>query len=304
MKNGVVLNKEDIIIDLQNLGLRKGDIINVKASLKSIGQIDGGASTLLDALLEVVGEDGAILTESFIKLLPVGRLDKNNPKHFANKDSNSYAGALTNTILKHTKVILGNHPTHRYAGIGEKISLIIQSHAVEDDPYIVLEKIADVGGKNLRIGPKDKVVGVGTTHIAINKTKLRQKRPRVGIFYKVGNETKLFENWWATGCEAGFNKMIKLFYETDAVIKEGKIGKAEALLTNMQKTLEIEYKAIKNDPTVMLCDDPACAKCRIAWEFSKGNSLACILANIKNYNLKGILASVYYIFNNNYLPKK
>jgi aminoglycoside N3'-acetyltransferase len=304
MENDLVIKKQDLINDLQNIGLKKGDIINVKASLKSIGHINGGASTLLDALLKVVGKEGAILAESFIKMLPVGKLDKNNPKHIASKDSDSYAGALTNTILKHPKVILGNHPTHRYAGIGENIASIIQSHTVEDDPYFVLERIAEVGGKNLRIGPKDKVVGVGTTHIAINKTKLRQKRPQVGIYFKDGNETKLFQNWWATGCENGFNKMIDLFDGTDAVINEGKIGQAEALLTNMQKTLEIEYNAIKSDPTVMLCDDPACAKCRIAWEFSKGNSLSCVFANIKNFNLKGTLASVYYIFNNNYLPKK
>ncbi|MGD9494248.1 MAG: AAC(3) family N-acetyltransferase [Bacteroidales bacterium] len=304
MENQSVLKKQDLINDLNKLGLQKGDIVNVKASLKSIGFINGGANTLVEALIDVVGNEGAILTESFIKMLPIKKLNKNNSNHFANKNSDSYAGALTNAILKHPNVIVGNHPTHRYAAIGEKIALIVQSHTVEDDPYLVLERIAEAGAKNLRIGSKEKVVGVGTTHIAINKTKLRQKRPRVGIYYKDGDEIKLFENWWATGCEKGFNKMISLFNETDAIIKDGKIGNAEALLTSMKRTLEIEYNAITSNPTIMLCDDPACAKCRIAWEFIKGNSLSCVFANIKKLNLKGTISAVYYIFNNNYLPKK
>lgn len=299
----ITISKNRLIEDLKNLGIKKGDIINMKVSLKSIGKIEGGVTTLIDAIIEIIGEDGAIMTESFIKMVPKWKLNRKNPSHFSNEKSLSYAGAFTNEVLKHPKAIIGNHPTHRYAGIGVKIKNVIESHNVNDDPYLVLEKFANLGGKNLRIGPKEKVVGVGTTHIAINKSKLRQKRPKAGLYYYQNGEIKVFENWWATGCEKAFNKIIENFKGTDAIINEGKIGNADSLLTNMSRTLEIETKLIRDNPKNILCDDPSCPKCQIAWEFNKGNSMKCILSNLKRKNIKGVLSCIYYIFNTNYLPK-
>lgn len=300
----IEISKNRLIADFRKIGIQEGDIINMKVSLRSIGKIEGGAKGLIESVLEVVGDQGAIMTQSFIKMVRKSKLNKNNPNHFSSDSALSYAGAFTNEVLKHPDVIIGNHPTHRYAGIGSRIKQIVESHNVNDDPYLVLEEIANLGAKNLRIGSKDKVVGVGTTHIAINNSKLRQKRPKMGLYYHKNDEIKLFENWWATGCEDAFNKIIDHFYGTDAVINEGKIGKADALLTNMKKTLEIETSLVEKNPKNLLCESSACAKCQIAWEFNKGNSLKCILSNIKKGDLKGLFSSVYYVFNSNYLPKQ
>ena len=57
------LTKQDLVRDLKHLGIGSGDLLNVKASIRSIGELDGGADTLIDALLEVVGSDGTIVTD-------------------------------------------------------------------------------------------------------------------------------------------------------------------------------------------------------------------------------------------------
>ena len=50
-----MITKNDLIRDLRQLGVVRGDTLNLKVSMKSIGDIDGGANTLIEALMEVVG---------------------------------------------------------------------------------------------------------------------------------------------------------------------------------------------------------------------------------------------------------
>ena len=63
-----MLTKNDLIYDLEKLGLVRGDILNVKVSLRSIGEIDGGVNTLIDALLDIVGPEGTLVTDSFVSV--------------------------------------------------------------------------------------------------------------------------------------------------------------------------------------------------------------------------------------------
>lgn len=55
-----MLNKEDIKKGLTDLGVRPGMILEVHSSLSSFGYVAGGANTVIDALKEVVTEEGSI----------------------------------------------------------------------------------------------------------------------------------------------------------------------------------------------------------------------------------------------------
>ena len=55
------LTKKEIVDILRNNGLETGTIVEVHCSLSSAGYIVGGAQTLVDALMEVVGYQGTIL---------------------------------------------------------------------------------------------------------------------------------------------------------------------------------------------------------------------------------------------------
>jgi aminoglycoside 3-N-acetyltransferase len=59
------LTRQDIEQGLRALGLRRGDAIEVHSSLKSLGWVEGGASTVVDALMNVVGECGAIVMSAY-----------------------------------------------------------------------------------------------------------------------------------------------------------------------------------------------------------------------------------------------
>ena len=54
----VVVTKEDIKKGLNAVGLKEGDVVFVHSSLSAFGYVIGGADTIIDALLETVGNSG------------------------------------------------------------------------------------------------------------------------------------------------------------------------------------------------------------------------------------------------------
>ena len=67
-----VVIREDIVNELKRMGLEKNDVVMVHTSLKSMGYVCGGAQTVIEALIEVVGEEGTIMmpTQSWKNLDP------------------------------------------------------------------------------------------------------------------------------------------------------------------------------------------------------------------------------------------
>ena len=56
-----MLTQLDIVNGLKALGLEQGAVVEVHSSLSSLGYVEGGAPTVIKALIEVVGEQGAVV---------------------------------------------------------------------------------------------------------------------------------------------------------------------------------------------------------------------------------------------------
>ena len=55
------VTKKELIRALQKVGVAKSQIVEVHSSLSAFSYVIGGARTVVDALMETVGEDGTIL---------------------------------------------------------------------------------------------------------------------------------------------------------------------------------------------------------------------------------------------------
>ncbi len=56
-----MFGKEEIINQLENMGAPKNSIVIVHVSLRAVGEIEGGAQTLLDAMIEYFTAEGGVL---------------------------------------------------------------------------------------------------------------------------------------------------------------------------------------------------------------------------------------------------
>ena len=281
------LNQDTLVEQLRQVGVKQGDLLHLKVSMKAIGKINGGASTLLNALLEVVGSEGTLVADAFVDVYPLP-LTEDQKSNVVDDNSPSYAGVFTNEMIKHPQMIRSKHPIQKFVAIGKLAEELCFNHTYESGGYYLLEKMSDKNAKNLTIG--EKVAGVGTTHIAIEKAGFVRKQLNKGVLYRTdSNKVKLAVVNWNGGCAAGFPKFIPYYEKYGAIISKSKIGNAEALLTDMKITLEIEQEILKKDPHFFLCDDKACYSCRMTWDHSKKNKIKFYLAWIKkNYKSLGI----------------
>ncbi len=59
------LGRADIADGLRSLGVDAGDVVFVHSSLSSMGRVEGGAETVVDAFLDVLGPSGTLVVPTF-----------------------------------------------------------------------------------------------------------------------------------------------------------------------------------------------------------------------------------------------
>jgi aminoglycoside 3-N-acetyltransferase len=115
--------------DFTALGLPKGAVVMVHASLSAFGAVDGGAGAVIDALRRCVGDTGTVVVPTFTPqvadtalpsvpreaaMIEQGRLQV--PLYHANLQTPM--GAVANALLAHTHRHRGSHPQASVAAIG------------------------------------------------------------------------------------------------------------------------------------------------------------------------------------------
>lgn len=105
--------KHSLMKELEALRIDRRGTLLMHSSMKSIGEVEGGADTVLDALSEYM-KDGLLVlpthTWSYIKA--------DNPK-FEVDNSPSCVGILPELFRKREGVIRSYHPTHSVAALGK-----------------------------------------------------------------------------------------------------------------------------------------------------------------------------------------
>ncbi len=145
-----MLTKTQLAEVFRGTGLQAGDLVLVHSSLRKLGPVEGGADTVLDALLEVLGPAGtlALPTHTF-------RLVNASQPVFHQTLTPTNVGVLTNVFRKRQGVIRGLHPTHSVAAIGPRAAELVEGQernatpCPPDSPY---GRLRDWGGKILIVG--------------------------------------------------------------------------------------------------------------------------------------------------------
>ncbi len=140
-----VITKRQLIADLRRLGLREGMDVMVHSSLSSLGAVSGGADTVVDALLAVVGRSGTLLMPSFNhKTAQVY-----NPMTTPTKN-----GAIPDAMWRRPRAVRSMHPTHAVAAIGARAVEYCRDHLEIGiwAPESPIGKLVHDGGYLLALG--------------------------------------------------------------------------------------------------------------------------------------------------------
>jgi aminoglycoside N3'-acetyltransferase len=262
---------DQLVADFKELGVKRGDTLDVMVSLSSVGMVDGGAKTFIDALLDTVGPDGTLVTNSYVHVYPLP-LSKEDAAIISDRWTPSYAGAIANAMIHYPGAYRSRHPVQKFAAVGKRAKELTENHGPDSFAYDVLRVLAETGGRLLKVGPDDRVHGVATTHTAIGKLGFHQRRTRAGINYRnEEGDLVTFERDWPGVCADTYLKFVSLCRDAGAFIREGRVGCADSQISDMGKTLDLQIEVLSEDPTFLLCEDPICQTCRLGWDFADGS---------------------------------
>jgi len=247
----VKVTRQDLVNGLRRLGLAAGDRVIVHSALSAFGDVEGGADTVIDALLEVLGEDGTLLMPA----MPGG----GGP--FNVRTSPSRVGAITEAFRKRRGVLRSRHPSHSVCAMGRDAKWFVADHHQaptaynEGTPY---RRTLDLG-KILLLGcDQDRNTSLHTLECMANAPYLRTITRE---YVDEGGRVKEMTVKQMAGPHRDFIGLDRRFRE-EGVMTVGKIGDAVCRLMDGPGVLRIGGAAFQRDPAVVLCDNPYCLDCR------------------------------------------
>ena len=241
-----MIYEKDILKQLEAFQIKPGKPVLVHTSLKAIGEIDGGADTLLSALISYFAKDGGLLcipTHTWTQTV----MDRRNAE--------TCVGVLSNVAAAHPDGVRSMHPTHSIIVFGDKETVLkfVQKEAHVNTPtspegcygnfyrengYILLIGVGHDKNTFLHCVEEKLQVPNRLTNDMVERT----------IIHEDGKLEKKFLYWFDESeipdVSANFGKFEPAFRYHKCII-DGFIGNAKAQLcsaSKMKEVMELIYK--------------------------------------------------------------
>jgi aminoglycoside 3-N-acetyltransferase len=254
-----MLSFRDLSNSFRQLDLAQKPVI-AHASLSAFGEIQGGADTLLGALLTVAP---LLLMPTFTyqtMITPSDGPPNNGITYGSNKAANRKAvffdpdmpadkamGILSETLRQHPQARRSLHPIYSFAGIQVDEAIFAQSL---DDPFAPIEVLTKADGWVLLLG----VTHVANTSIHYGE-QLAGRRQFIRWALSFGRVVEC-PHW--PGCSGGFDQIAPyLEWFTQKI----RVGPALVQAIPLKSLVAVVQELIVEDPYALLCKSPDCERC-------------------------------------------
>jgi aminoglycoside 3-N-acetyltransferase len=247
---GFPQTRESIAEDLEAVGLRAGDMVLVHSSLRSLGWVCGGAVTVVQALLDVLGPQGTLV-------VPTHTANNSDPEHWMNPPvpeawwpeiratmpafdpviTPTYGmGAIPELVRRWPGALRSDHPHLSFAAVGAGASAVTAGHRLDcqlgdHSPLGALER---AGASVLLLG-----VGFGSCtafHLAEYRI---PDMPTFEFGAAVMTETG---REWITYTDLDVHSVdfpeLGAAYEASGAVTTGMVGEADCRLFDVRSAVE------------------------------------------------------------------
>jgi len=239
--------------ELEALGVEPGMVLLVHASLSALGWICGGDVAVIQALLQVLGESGALVMPSFTGGLTDPKNWQHPPVPEEWKDTiraetpafdllrtpTRMMGQIAETFRTWPGVERSNHPHCSFAAWGSQASKIVADHQLDNGlgEGSPLARIYELSGWILLLG-----VGFGNNS-SMHLSEYRASFP--GKIYEPNGAPMLVNGYreWVTVNDLSvdsddFPAIGESFMAETQVVQEGRLGEAQALLMPQRQIVD------------------------------------------------------------------
>jgi aminoglycoside 3-N-acetyltransferase len=246
--------------------LREGDTLIVHSSLKSIGWVEGGASTVVHALRNAVGKRGTLLMPTFSDPQPSGC--------FYLGRTPSRTGLISEVFRTSPGVVRSRQPTHSVSVWGRLTDFSADHETTGplgiDSP---LHKAAQAGAKILMIGCG--MTRCSLVHVAEAIVRVPYLGKAVYSGYErdlqlvdIDGASHVYSPRDVPGDSRAFSK-VQQRMEQSGLIHHGLLGDARCLVFSGKAALMMAITMLREDPASLLCDNARCQVCPAARTFCR-----------------------------------
>jgi aminoglycoside 3-N-acetyltransferase len=254
-----LVTSSDLKTGLSKLGLSKSLVI-AHASLKAFGPIEGGADTMLNALLDSVR--GIIMpTFTYMTMLnpEVGPpkngitygsetdLNKMVEAYYPDMPADKMMGVLPEVLRKHPKAKRSMHPIQSFAGI--RADGILNTQTIYN-PLAPIGALADSDGWVLLLGVDHRV---NTSIHYAEKLGGRLQFIRWALV-----QDRVVECPGFPGDSEGFEAIAPA---VEKYTRRVEIGNALVQAVHLKSLIKVVLDQLKENPFALLCQRPDCERC-------------------------------------------
>lgn len=271
--------QQHLVEDLQRIGLTEGATVLAHTSLRAVGEIEGGAETLVAAFRETLGAKGTLLVPTFCE-------DHRDPAEWETPPNDSelertrdivpvYAPDSPATTLRSTGMFpeivrqqpdaeCSEHPALSFAAIGANAAYLTQNA-----PF---HYPLGTGSPLARLHQLDGyVLLVGVSH-AVNSSVYLGEIWGDAPYVHRARTLKTGAGEWTSmkgspECSAGFVRIEPLLRNC-RVLHHDYIGNAPSQLMRQQAVVSMAIALLQGNASALLCSNPHCAPCALARRFT------------------------------------
>ena len=247
------MTKKDLLLQLEKLGAPKNSVVIVHSSLKAIGEVEGGAETILDALIEYFADSGLLCIPTHTWDTRV--LDFNNVR--------TCIGVLPTVAAKRAGGVRSLNPTHSMVVFGKGAEEFVECEKTVDSPVSPNGCYSELYKRNgfillIGVGQEKNTFIHCVEEILQIKNRISESCEKTKIIYPDGREEiryiKVFLEDGVPDASNFFGKFEKAF-RYHGCIKDGTLGNAKVQLCDAKKIKEvIELIYSRNDGSELLGD--------------------------------------------------
>ena len=237
-----VVTQKDLIQGFAKLGIQSGMALEVHSSLSSFGYVIGGAMTVVKALKQAVGKEGALIMPSF-RLASALKLNEDDKKLgltlkvriLKANEPRSGMGMIADTFRQSADVLTGEG-IFRVSSFGKDADIHVHgfSHLIDTDGYALL-------------------LGVGIYKLSSMHYVEDNLPEEIANFFKVSKQARQVypENQWFI--EAG-HPLAMAWYKIQneaydkGLIREEKIGDCLCQFFKVKDVIALYQRALETDP--------------------------------------------------------
>jgi len=251
--------------DFVKLGLARGDTVYIRAKLRAVGRMN--RESFLQALFNVLGEDGTVMNIAFTLAAYPWKLSSFPP---FTAETPSYAGALTNSMLRHPGAHRSLHPQTSFVAIGKHARYLTSDHGPESGAYEPMRRLIELKGKMMVVGCVESSPGFTTAHLAECDLGLNNRviAPWLACsrYVDADGSIKTFKRKDTGFCSESYWKFYA-HYVRHEVLSAGYIGQAYSICAGAEPCYGIEKAILEKNPRFNVCDSPDCGKCNfLRWD--------------------------------------